>query len=204
VSEWRDLSPIGDEVQKELDRLRAAGDTTPPAAVVTELPHDGTESVPFNPDNEGFGDDIVVQIGDYAVKIHETSNFLMKFGVHIKPEVKSRSMLSAQETNGSLYAPDLEETQFNRLAGTLSQTHHNLYQKLVSIAEERAKLQDEVYLAIEKFGERSEQFEKAKAATTRSLEESNLQKYYFSKAYDALADIAKKLNLDVDLKPLCA
>lgn len=173
------------------------------SSVVTDLPHDGIEPVAYNHRNEGFGADITVKIGDYNVLIHETANLIMKFATYLDVPVQSQGMAQTKETNAQLYGPDLEATNLDRLAPILNHTHFNLYKKIVSIAQQRIAQRDAICLAREKSGEYSEEFEMASAGAQKTLEEANLEAYYFSKAYDALADIAEKLNLSADLKSLC-
>jgi len=187
----------------ETDQSRSpSGEFELPEGVITELPDEDIEFIPYNPLNATQFSDHDVEIKGYKVRTHSVNNFPKKFAIIVNPGVKTRGARSILEDDGRIYEPVFKELHLEQLADALRFKYPKLYARMAAIATDFYEAIDDTQEAIEIHGRQSPQFEEAKAKEFLPPEQFNYNEYFFSKGYDALALIAQEYGLNVDLKKL--
>ena len=142
------------------------------------------EDIPFNTANEtGFGAEAIVINGEKQ-EIHHTNNLKMKFGSYIDyKEGKDPATLFDE-----VYRDSFPQWRFEEIFDELAANYPVLYQKMLKITAER-------------FEER----ETLGTGEVKPIAEEEIveRKVVFSKAFDALVPIARRIDPNYDLGNFC-
>lgn len=149
-----------------------------------QLP-DGSNSkdIPFNSDYDtGFGTE-PIDIGKQKKFVHNTNNFQMIFGFWVNCKNGEEPTDPFDEAYRSTFA----ERHFDEIFDEFAKSFPGLYQRMLEITDQRARERD-VYKT---------------SAHALPEEVATSRKVIFSKAFDGLAPIARRIDPSYNLSNFC-
>lgn len=179
-----ELSPIGDEVRKQLEDLKSKAPETD--AVDAEALEEELGRIQFKPEHATDIADTEVVVGGVKKPAHVVRNFLMITNI-------VNNIMTGQMPDGpsfeAAYAEAAEERKYLEVYGRLREIYPTLYAYLAALYTElqkqRQQRKDEPYLT----------------ATNLMNDE---ERYRASQAYEAAAQIARELDPQYNLRNLYA
>lgn len=146
-----------------------------------QAPTDEVEVVPFNPENATGFPDKTVEIQGKPTVIHETNNFRMKFGIY--QNIKDRK--EPENPFEEVYKEEFEKRGVNEIFRKFEESYPKLTQKMVEEILHRQQRREN---------------EKQGSSQIITSEEASQRDLFFSMGFDAVAEIAKSIDPDFELK----